>query len=356
MGIYSGGVALWKGDGNNSSVLGRLLKNLALQGYEPCYEWECDLSFAVAGEEKDNWLYILDKNLEGTSLAELKSASRVFLPPNGTCLRFSLIESNVLCLSFLDAGEESDYVSHSAFGFERQPADPDFWTPYFDKPEDFKVFTRRYPAEEARLVQLLKLLGLNPAFAQARFDERNTFPGFMADYYFRSAKWKAEPVRHRLIEGSFGGRLRPAQPYVFSFYNAGEECFGFSLFLLGDTPATLAALLKAPIRAEVLRARTGLEEETVLFSGWFRIMESGEDRYLQADFPEALLPSGHRLRALSGKNWFDLFQKVEVVVRLFFPEVDGLEKMRLGISFLGDSRVQILKSFEKLYQNVKLLV
>ena len=51
---------------------------------------------------------------------------------------------------------------------------------------------------------------------------------------------------------------------MFSFYNAGEECFGFSLFLLGDTPATLSALLRAPIRAEVLKARAGLEEETCL--------------------------------------------------------------------------------------------
>ena len=356
MGIYSGGVALWKGEKRTSAVLENLLRDLSLLGYEPCYEWECDLSFAVAGREEDGWLYILDKNLEGTSLKELKSASQAFLPQRGTCLRFSLIDSNVLCLSFSDVGAGSDYVSHAAFGFEKQPADPEFWTPCFDKPEDFKVFTRRYPSEEARLVQILKLLGLDPAFARARFDERTSFPGFTADYFFRSAKWKAEPVRHRLIEGSFGGRLRPDRPYVFSFYNAGEECFGFSLFLLGDTPATLSALLRAPIRAEVLKARAGLEEETVLFSGWFRIMEAGEDKYLQADFPEMLLPSGHRLRALSGKNWFDLFQKVEVVVRIRFPEVGGLEKMRLGISFLGDSRVQILKTFEKLYQNVQLLV
>ena len=80
MGIYSGGVALWKGEKRTSAVLENLLRDLSLLGYEPCYEWECDLSFAVAGREEDGWLYILDKNLEGTSLKELKSASQVFLP------------------------------------------------------------------------------------------------------------------------------------------------------------------------------------------------------------------------------------------------------------------------------------
>lgn len=56
MGIYSGGVALWKGEKRTSAVLENLLRDLSLLGYEPCYEWECDLSFAVAGREEDGWL------------------------------------------------------------------------------------------------------------------------------------------------------------------------------------------------------------------------------------------------------------------------------------------------------------